>query len=103
MIPNAISHRSLPPSAVEGHYSEIAREMVVSGDYLTPWLAGDQRARSPRLKPNRTAKNEARDREIRERLIPGWVHGPMLIQLTRQQPRSGRVSTRDPVPFVSHQ
>jgi 4-amino-4-deoxy-L-arabinose transferase-like glycosyltransferase len=27
-------------SPVEGHYSEIAREMVVSGDYLTPRLAG---------------------------------------------------------------
>lgn len=27
-------------SPVEGHYSEIAREMAVSGDYLTPWLAG---------------------------------------------------------------
>jgi 4-amino-4-deoxy-L-arabinose transferase-like glycosyltransferase len=27
-------------SPVEGHYAEIAREMVASNDYLTPWLAG---------------------------------------------------------------
>ena len=36
-------------SPVEGHYSEIAREMVVSGDYLTPWLAGMKFLEKPPL------------------------------------------------------
>jgi Dolichyl-phosphate-mannose-protein mannosyltransferase/Aminoarabinose transferase C-terminal domain len=36
-------------SPVEGHYSEIAREMVVSGDYLTPWLAGMKYLEKPPL------------------------------------------------------
>ena len=36
-------------SPVEGHYSEIAREMVVSGDYLTPWLAGMKDLEKPPL------------------------------------------------------
>ena len=34
---------------VEGHYSEIAREMVVSKDYLTPWLAGMKYLEKPPL------------------------------------------------------
>src|SRR5215475_12467963 len=36
-------------SPVEGHYSEIAREMVVSRDYLTPWLAGMKFLEKPPL------------------------------------------------------
>jgi hypothetical protein len=36
-------------SPVEGHYSEIAREMVVSGDYLTPQLAGMKYLEKPPL------------------------------------------------------
>src|SRR5262247_918481 len=36
-------------SPVEGHYSEIAREMVVSGDYLTPSLAGMKFLEKPPL------------------------------------------------------
>jgi 4-amino-4-deoxy-L-arabinose transferase-like glycosyltransferase len=36
-------------SPVEGHYSEIAREMVVAGDYLTPWLAGMKFLEKPPL------------------------------------------------------
>jgi hypothetical protein len=36
-------------SPVEGHYSEIAREMAVSGDYLTPWLAGMKFLEKPPL------------------------------------------------------
>src|SRR5262245_41515081 len=36
-------------SPVEGHYAEIAREMVVSGDYLTPWLAGMKFLEKPPL------------------------------------------------------
>jgi 4-amino-4-deoxy-L-arabinose transferase-like glycosyltransferase len=36
-------------SPVEGHYAEIAREMVVSGDYLTPSLAGMKFLEKPPL------------------------------------------------------
>ena len=36
-------------SPVEGHYSEIAREMAVSGDYLTPRLAGMKFLEKPPL------------------------------------------------------
>ena len=36
-------------SPEEGHYSEIAREMVVSGDYLTPRLAGIKFLEKPPL------------------------------------------------------
>jgi 4-amino-4-deoxy-L-arabinose transferase-like glycosyltransferase len=36
-------------SPVEGHYSEIVREMVVSGDYLTPTLAGMKFLEKPPL------------------------------------------------------
>src|SRR5262249_47016287 len=36
-------------SPVEGHYSEIAREMVVSGDCLTPQLAGMRYLEKPPL------------------------------------------------------
>src|SRR5215510_1314608 len=36
-------------SPVEGHYSEIAREMVVAGDYLTPSLAGIKFLEKPPL------------------------------------------------------
>ena len=33
----------------EGHYAEIAREMVVSGDYFTPRLAGMKFLEKPPL------------------------------------------------------